>query len=159
MYEIEGGVPVTINKKQYTLVHTYAATKAVASRYGGVRQMVLKVSGPADEEGDAPETLAEKAKAREKARIDSLDEIPWLIALHANQGIMLETGNTDPKNPDLLTPEKVGLILPKYAGPLTESVMEAIRQGMGVEHQPGEDEEEDVVLTELDLKNATGAAE
>lgn len=132
----EKGRKVEINGKQYNLVYTSAAMLAVIDKYGDVEGMADKLqSNPA-----------------EAARI-----VPWLIATLANQGVMLETGNTKPNNPDLVSPEWVALYtMPKDWRPLMDECMAAIAIGNGTYHEVVDSGPVDVVLEELQ-KNAAGA--
>lgn len=155
----EKGYPVKIGGKDYLMVFSLAAMLAITERYGGIEEMANALQGPADDEGDTEEIIREKAAARKKARINSLSELPWLITLLINQGIMLESGNTSVGNPALLTPEKTAVLIPprELQGHMA-AVMGAIAIGMGTYHGDDPNEERDVVLDELQRKNAEGAA-
>lgn len=129
----EKGREVEINGKQYNLVYTSAAMLAIIERFGDVEGMAGKLQ----------ENQAEAARI-----------VPWLIATLANQGIMLETGNTKPNNPDLLTPELVAMwTMPKEWHYLIGECMDAIAIGNGTYHKAEENGPVDVVLEELE-KNA-----
>lgn len=134
----EKGREVEINGKQYNLVYTSAAMLAIIERFGDVEGMAGKLQ----------ENQAEAARI-----------VPWLIATLANQGIMLETGNTKPNNPDLLTPELVALwTMPNEWHYLIGECMDAIAIGNGTYHKAEENGPVDVVLEEIE-KNAAGAGE
>ena len=134
----EKGREVEINGKKYNLVYTSAAMLAILDKFGGVDRMADKC----------------RESQEETARIT-----PWLIALLANQGIMLETGNTNPNNPDLFTPELVALwTMPKEWYHLINECMGAIAIGNGTYHKAVDDGPVDVVLEEIE-KNAAGAGE
>lgn len=126
------GRPIKLNGKIYNMVYTSAAMLEVFDKYGDVSGMAEKL----DE------------NKKESARI-----IPWLVSLLCNQGIMLETGNTKPNNPDLITPEQVALYtMPKDWQEMLSDAMEAIAIGNGTYHE-SEEGPVDVVLEELE-KNA-----
>lgn len=155
----EKGYPVKINDKEYLMVFSLAAMLAITERYGGIEEMADALIGPADEDGDTEDVQRDKAAARNKARIKSLSELPWLITTLVNQGIMLESGNTNKDNPALLTPEKAAVFIPpKELQKHMAAVMGAIAIGMGTYHGDDPNEERDVVLDELQQKNAEGAA-
>lgn len=126
------GRPIELNGKTYNMVYTSAAMLEVYDKYGDVSGMADKLD----------------ANQKEAARI-----VPWLVSLLCNQGIMLETGNTKPNNPELITPEWVALYtMPKdWQGMLSEA-MAAIAIGNGTYHE-SEEGPVDVVLEELE-KNA-----
>ena len=136
----ERGRNVSINGKRYKMVYTSAAMLGVMNKHGDVEAM-------ADELDSNP------AKAAEI--------VPWLISLLCNQGIMLDTGNTKPSNPDLLTPELVALYtLPKEWPELLNEAMSAIAIGNGTYHDLTDDSPVDVVLEEIEKsKNADAAGE
>lgn len=133
----EKGRIVEINGKKYNMVYTSAAMLEVMDRFGDVEGMAEKMQN----------------NPSEAARI-----VPWLISLLCNQGIMLETGNTKPTNPDLLTPELFALwTMPKEWKPLMDMAMEAIAVGSGTYHT-AETGPVDVTLEEIEReKNADGA--
>ena len=155
----EKGYPVKINGKEYLMVFSLAAMNAIIDRYGGIEEMAEVLRGPADDDLDAEEIKRDKEAARKKAMAKSTLELPWLIATLVNQGIMLESGNTSPNNPALLTPEKAAVFIPprELHGHMS-AVMSAIAIGMGTYHGDDPNEERDVVLDELRQKNAEGAA-
>lgn len=156
----EKGVPVTIGGKPCTLVFTLAALMMLTDRYGGVQEMAEAFNGPDVTDEDTPEEATQKLAAKKKARLYGIKETPWLIATLANQGYMLEHGPRKADDPELLTPETVALqVLPRDMRALNAAFMEAISIGMGTLHGEGEDAETDVVLEELEQKNAAGAAE
>ncbi len=154
----EKTVTATIGGTEYDLVYTLAAMLEVTERFGGVEEMAEAFQGPADEDGDTQDIKKQKEHDRKKAGILALKEIPWLIALLANQGIMLKTQDTSPNNPALLTAAKVSLyVKPKNLEALTQKAMEAIAEGSMTEHETG-DQERDLVMEEIE-KNGEGAAE
>ena len=86
---------ITLGGKDYELILTTLATKSIARRYGGL------------------ENLGEKLASSEHFE-DALDEIVWLIALLANQSILIWNlwHNDDKKQP--LTEEMVELLTSPY---------------------------------------------
>jgi hypothetical protein len=124
----ENGVEISIRSKAYRLVFTTAALKEIGKKYGGVEEMGAKMDAD---------------------RIAAIDDVCWLVALLANQGIMLDTGITAPGNPDLLTADKVALLtMPWEIEGLSKAAIHAIELGMAMEH-PASDGPVDVVLEEL----------
>ena len=127
----EKGIDVQIAGKDYRFVFTTAAMKAVGLKFGGV---------------------AELGERMDADKIGAIGDVCWLIALLANQGIMLETRNVSPNNPDLLSAELVELLtMPTEIESLTKEALKAIELGMEVEHTPVEGEV-DVTLEEIRQK-------
>lgn len=148
----EGGVSVTIGGREYKMVFTLAALLAVKNRYGGLQEMAEAFGGPAINEWDSEEEKEQKSIAGQKAQEDAIEQLPWLIATLINQGELL----ADPKAEEI-PPEYIALrILPRDVERLMNHVMEAIAIGMGTEHEE-EEVKRDLVLEELDIKNAKGA--
>ncbi len=90
---------INIGGEEYELILTTKATKAIASRYGGL------------------ENLGERLMKAENFEL-ALDEIVWLLTILANQSIL-------PK--DLLTEEEVELLtspleLASYKNAITEAM-------------------------------------
>jgi hypothetical protein len=131
---IEKGVPVTIGGKEHNLVFTVAAMIEVTKRYGGISSMMIGMG--------IEETTETDAEGNETVRqtIDEsklFPEIPWLVATLANQGIMLDTGDTKPTNPKLITEAWVATnSMPYEFRDLLNAAMEAIGKGNGTEHAP-----------------------
>jgi hypothetical protein len=156
----ENGVPVEIGGKPHTLVFTLAAMLMMSERYGGMDELGELLTGPETEETDDEAEKARKLAEQRKARLRAMQETPWLIATLANQGALLENSALKPGDPELLTPEQVALQVPPYRlGELSAALTKAIRIGMNTQHDTDENEETDVVLEELERKNAAGAAE
>ena len=150
----EEGVQVKIGKREYHMVFTLAALLAIKKKYGGIKEMSKQFYGPTIEEWDDETVKAEKLAAQEKAQIDTVDELPWLLSVLVNQGELLK----DPKA-ELFTADQIALyIMPKDIESLMGAAMDAINIGMGSEH-PEESGKRDTVLEELDEKNAVGAGE
>ena len=94
MMDNERSATIKIGDKEYELVLTTRATKAIAGRYGGL------------------ENLGEKLMKSENFEM-ALDEIVWLITLLANQSIMIYNLWNEKKKP-LLTEEAVELLTSPY---------------------------------------------
>lgn len=157
----ENGVPIKIGGRTYTMVFTLAALLQLTNRYGGVQGMVDTLTGPTILPTDDEKTVAEKNKQQEAAQEKALSEIPWLVTTLANQGIMLETGRTDPMNPDLLDTNSVALLMmPRDLSSAMGAIMDCIAVGMGSERKADvENAPRDLILEEIDRKNVMGAAE
>lgn len=135
---MERGVPAKIGGKDYRMVFTTAALLYVTKNYGSV------------------EDLGDVLDASDNMGIEiALD----LIALLVNQGIMLDTSDLSPNNPDLLSIDKLlTLIDPGEIPTMINTVFDAIAAGMHMERKTVS-AEVDVVLEEFRSKNAGGAAE
>mgnify|MGYP000916785397 CR=1 FL=1 len=154
------GVTVVIGGKTYELVFTLNALMAFSARFGGRDEMIEQTQGPQIYESDPPEVVEEKRKAQKKAQERFFQELPWLIATLANQGIAL--ANLQHKGKvENLTPDLVGLlVMPSEFYKLAGDVMEAMLIGSTPEHvAEEEDQPKDAFLEELESKNAGGAAE
>ena len=81
---------ITIGGKEYRLILTTKATKEIAKRYGGL------------------ENLGEKLMKAENFEM-ALEEIVWLIALLANQSILINNRLNGEKE-ELLTEDDVELL-------------------------------------------------
>lgn len=153
---IPKGVKAEIGDKQCTLVYTVAAAEQIIGRYGSTAEMV-KGLGVEDVVAGKNEDGTDKIIQRVDEKT-FMRESPWIVALLANQGIMIETHNTKPDNPAFLTSEYVKTFTPLYAlRELVNSVMEAIKIGSDMEYKSASDEgPKDVVLEELE-KNVRAA--
>ena len=89
--ENERAASITICDKEYELVLTTGATKQIAKRYGGLANLGDKLM---------------KAENFENA----LDELIWLIALLANQSILIHNFQHPEDKRDLLTEETIELL-------------------------------------------------
>ncbi|NLD52890.1 MAG: hypothetical protein GX650_08320 [Clostridiales bacterium] len=148
----EEGVAVSIGGREYRMVFTLAALLAVKKQYGGLQEMVELFNGPTINDWDSEEEQLEKLVAQEKAQMDALDHLPWLLSTLINQGELLK----DPKA-ELVTPEYIALrIMPRDMQHLMGLFEQAIALGMSMEHTPDEGKR-DPVLEELDAKNGEGA--
>lgn len=135
MYET--GREVKIADRSFFLVFNTSALLEITQRYGGLEML-----------GDAFEKEPAKAIA----------EVPWLIALLANQGIALKNEETTEKE-SLITAEWVALHMkPKQLIRQKDIVMQAITDGMTDDDQDAEDDDTDEVLEDIvSEKNVAGA--
>lgn len=153
----EKGVRIGIGGEERFLVCTTAAYEMICDKYGDMESMAEAFQGPADGETDSPEELANKARARDKAHQKVFTIAPWLVAILANQGAMIQAGTTKLEKP--LTEDYIKLVtMPKDIEQLMNDAMAAISIGFGTEHAK-EEGPRDPVLEELDRKNVEGAAE
>lgn len=99
---------INIGGEQYELILTTKATKAIASRYGGL------------------ENLGERLMKAENFEM-VLDEIVWLLTLMANQSILIYNLKHKDAPKELLTEEEVELLtspleLASYKNAITEAM-------------------------------------
>ena len=132
--ENERSAAVVIGGTEYELMLTTRATKEIAKRYGGLEKLGDKLM---------------KAENFEMA----LDEICWLIALLANQSIMIHNLRHRDAPRDLLTEEEVELLtspldLAACKAAITEAMFRGTKRNI---------ESEDSVSEGTAGKNATGA--
>lgn len=104
----ERSAVIKIGDKEYELILSTRATKEIAKRYGGL------------------DNLGEKLMRSENFEM-ALDEIIWLIALLANQSILIHNLRNKEKPKDLLTEEEVELLtspleLAVYKSAITEAM-------------------------------------
>jgi len=117
----ERSAVVTIGGTEYELILTTKATKAIAGRYGGLEKLGDKLM---------------KAENFEMA----LDEICWLIALLANQSILIHNLRNKDNPRDLLTEEEIELFTsPLDLAACKASITEAMFRGTK-RHIESEDE-------------------
>lgn len=101
---------ITIGGKEYRLILTTKATKEIAKRYGGL------------------ENLGEKLMKAENFEM-ALEEIVWLIALLANQSILINNRLNGEKE-ELLTEDDVELLTsPHELATYKDAIMEAMFKG------------------------------
>ena len=101
---------ITIGGKEYRLILTTKATKEIAKRYGGL------------------ENLGEKLMKNENFEM-ALEEIVWLIALLANQSILINNKLNGEKE-ELLTEDDVELLTsPHELATYKDAIMEAMFKG------------------------------
>ena len=109
--ENERAASITICDKEYELVLTTGATKQIAKRYGGLANLGDKLM---------------KAENFENA----LDELIWLIALLANQSILIHNFQHQEDKRDLLTEETIELLTsPHELAVYKDAIMESMFRG------------------------------
>ena len=116
----ERSAVVTIGGKEYEMLLTTRATKAIASRYGGL------------------ENLGDKLMKSENFEM-ALDEIVWLITLLCNQPILVHNLKHPEDKQDELTAEEVELLTsPMDLTEYKDAIMEAMYRGTkrNVESEP-----------------------
>ncbi|WP_312355726.1 MULTISPECIES: hypothetical protein [Bacillota] len=112
---------INIGDKEYELVLTTRATKAIAGRYGGL------------------ENLGEKLMKSENFEM-ALDEIVWLITLLANQSILIRNLKNKNAPEELLTEEEVELLtspldLAAYKNAITEAMFKGTKRNVESEEE------------------------
>ena len=117
----ERSAAIIIGGKEYELVLTTRATKAIASRYGGL------------------ENLGEKLMKSENFEM-ALDEIVWLITLLANQSILIRNLKNKNAPEELLTEEEVELLtspldLAAYKNAITEAMFKGTKRDVESEEE------------------------
>jgi len=117
----ERSAAINIGGKDYELVLTTRATKAIAGRYGGL------------------ENLGEKLMKSENFEM-ALDEIVWLITLLANQSILIRNLKNRNTPEDLLTEEEVELLtspldLAAYKNAITEAMFKGTKRDVESEEE------------------------
>ena len=109
--DTERSTIITIGGTEYELILTTKATKAIAGRYGGL------------------ENLGDKLMKAENFEA-SLEEICWLIALLANQSILIHNLRNKDNPRDLLTEEEVELLTsPSELATFKSAITEAMFKG------------------------------
>lgn len=102
---------INIGGEEYTLLLTTRATKEIAARYGGL------------------ENLGDKLMKAENFEM-AIGEIVWLIALLANQTILIHNLKHKDDKKDLLTEEEVELLTnPLDLATYKEAIAEAMFKG------------------------------
>jgi len=125
--ESERSAFITIGGTEYELLLTTRATKHIAKRYGGL------------------ENLGDKLMKSENFEL-ALDEICWLIALLANQTILIHNLRNKDNPLPLLTEEELELLTsPFELADCKEAITEAMFRGAKRN-----------IVSEDDEKNATG---
>ena len=117
----ERSAAINIGDKEYELVLTTRATKAIAGRYGGL------------------ENLGEKLMKSENFEM-ALDEIVWLITLLANQSILIRNLKNKNAREELLTEEEVELLtspldLAAYKNAITEAMFKGTKRNVESEEE------------------------
>ncbi|MFA6779794.1 MAG: hypothetical protein WCU80_08460 [Paludibacteraceae bacterium] len=102
---------ITIGGKEYEMILTTRATKEIAKRYGGLSN------------------LGDKLMKSENFEM-ALDEVVWLIALLANQSVLIHNLQNPQDKREPLTEEAVELLTsPLELATYKESIMEAMFKG------------------------------
>lgn len=121
--ENERSAFICIGGNQYELILTTKATKAIASRYGGL------------------ENLGERLMKAENFEM-ALDEIVWLLTLLANQSILIYNLKNKDNPKELLTEEEVELLtspleLASYKNAITEAMFKGTARNVMSESDNG----------------------
>ncbi len=117
----ERSAAINIGGKEYELVLTTRATKAIAGRYGGL------------------ENLGEKLMKSENFEM-ALDEIVWLLTLLANQSILIHNLKNKDDLQELLTEDEVELLtspldLAAYKNAITEAMFRGTKRNVESEEE------------------------
>lgn len=112
----ERSAVISIGGEEYELILTTKATKAIAGRYGGL------------------ENLGGKLLQSENFEM-ALEEIVWLIALLANQSILIYNLKHKDAPRDLLTNDEVELLttpleLAAYKNAITEAMFKGTKRSV-----------------------------
>ena len=112
----ERAAVITIDGADYELLLTTRATKGIAKRYGGL------------------ENLGDKLMKADNFEM-ALDEICWLLALLANQSIMIHNLRHKDAPRDLLTEEEIELLtspldLATYKAAITEAMFRGTKRNI-----------------------------
>lgn len=115
MMDTDRMAKVKIGGVEYPLIFTTKATKEIAKRYGGLAN------------------LGETLMKNENFEM-ALDEVTWLIALLANQSILIHNLQNEDKKP-LLTEEAVELLttpmeLADYKNAITEAMVNGTKRNI-----------------------------
>jgi len=118
----ERSAVINIGGNEYELILTTKATKAIAGRYGGL------------------ENLGEKLMKAENFEL-ALEEIVWLIALLANQSILIYNLTHKDAPKDLLTDDEVELLttpleLADYKTAISEAMFKGTKRNVESEGTP-----------------------
>jgi len=127
-FDPERSAQIIVGGEEYDLLLTTRATKEIAKRYGGLEKLGDKLM---------------KAENFEMA----LDEICWLIALLANQSIMIHNLRHRDAPRELLTEEEVELLtspvdLAAYRVSITEAMFRGTKRNIESEDDPKNGEAE-----------------
>lgn len=117
----ERSAVINIGGKDYELVLTTRATKAIAGRYGGL------------------ENLGEKLMKSENFEM-ALDEIVWLLTLLANQSVLIHNLKNKDNPQELLTEDEVELLtspldLAAYKTAITEAMFRGTKRNVESEDE------------------------
>ena len=141
----ENAVAVTIGGREYSLLLNLSAYTEVQKRYGNLYTLLDKLA-PAESPEEQTDA-ARQAEARKVAEIYGLTEVPQLVEIL--------TGHSG--GASITAAEVADTVLPYEFPELTDAVMKAIAAGMHTEHRKNGTQDVDVVLEELEAKNAPGA--
>lgn len=113
---------ITIGGAEYEMLLTTKATKEIAGRYGGLSN------------------LGEKLMKSENFEM-ALDEIVWLIALLANQSVLVHNLKNPSKKRELLTEEAVELLtspfeLSDYKNAIMDAMYKGTKRNVESEDEP-----------------------
>ena len=107
----ERAASIIIARKEYQLILTTRATKEIANRYGGLAN------------------LGDKLMKSENFEL-ALDELIWLIALLANQSILIHNFQHPEDKRDPLTEETIELLTsPHELAVYKDAIMESMFRG------------------------------
>lgn len=117
----ERSASINIGGKEYELILTTRATKAIANRYGGL------------------ENLGDKLMKSENFEM-ALDEIVWLITILANQSILIRNLRNKNAPEELLTEEEVEILtspldLAAYKNAITEAMFKGTKRNVESEEE------------------------
>lgn len=117
----ERSAAINIGGKEYELILTTRATKAIAGRYGGL------------------ENLGEKLMKSENFEM-ALDEIIWLITILANQSILIQNLRNKNSPEELLTEEEIEILttpfdLAEYKNAITEAMFKGMKRNVESEEE------------------------
>lgn len=102
---------IKVGDQEYELILTTKATKQIASRYGGL------------------ENLGDKLMKSENFEM-ALSEIIWILALLANQSILIHNLKNPKDKKELLTEEALELLTtPSQLAEYKEAIVEAMKKG------------------------------
>lgn len=107
----ERAASITIARKEYQLILTTRATKEIANRYGGLAN------------------LGDKLMKSENFEL-ALDELIWLIALLANQSILIHNFQHPEDKREPLTEEEIELLTtPTDLAEYKDAIMDSMLRG------------------------------
>ena len=107
----ERAASIIIARKEYQLILTTRATKEIANRYGGLAN------------------LGDKLMKSENFEL-ALDELIWLIALLANQSILIHNFQHPEDKRDPLTEEEIELLTtPTDLAEYKDAIMDSMLRG------------------------------
>lgn len=113
---------INIGGEEYQLILTTKATKEIAGRYGGLKNLGTKLM---------------KSENFEMA----LDEVVWLITLLANQSLLIHNLKNKDDKKELLTAEAVELLtspleLAAYKNAIMEAMVRGTKRNVQSEDEP-----------------------